>query len=49
MNLAERFFRDLTGFITEKSFASTQQLADAIIAVSEITREHVMRHMSFGQ
>ena len=32
MNLVERFFRDLTGFITEKSFASTQQLADAIIA-----------------
>jgi transposase len=32
MNLVERFFRELTGFITEKSFASTRQLADAIIA-----------------
>src|SRR5206468_5603228 len=28
----ERFFRDLTEFITEKSFASTRELADAIIA-----------------
>ena len=32
MNLVERFFRDLTEFITEKSFASTRELADAIIA-----------------
>src|SRR4029077_15303146 len=32
MNLVERFFRDLTQFITEKSFASTRELADAIIA-----------------
>src|SRR5436309_10877735 len=31
MNLVERFFRDLTEFITEKSFASTRELADAII------------------
>jgi hypothetical protein len=30
MNLV--FFRDLTEFITEKSFASTRELADAIIA-----------------
>jgi hypothetical protein len=32
MNLVERFFRDLTEFITEKSFASTRELADATIA-----------------
>src|ERR1700720_3036320 len=31
MNLVERFFRDLTEFISEKSFASTRELADAII------------------
>ena len=31
MNLVERFFGDLTAFITEKSFASTRELADAII------------------
>jgi transposase len=30
MNLVERFFRDLTAFITEKSFASTRELAEAI-------------------
>lgn len=30
MNLVERFFGDLTAFITEKSFASTRELADAI-------------------
>jgi hypothetical protein len=32
MNVVERFFRDLTGFITEKSFVSTRELAEAIIA-----------------
>jgi hypothetical protein len=32
MNLVERFFRDLTELITEKGFASTRELADAIIA-----------------
>jgi hypothetical protein len=32
MNLVERFFRDLTEFITEKGLASTLELADAIIA-----------------
>jgi transposase len=31
MNLMERFFGDLTALISEKSFASTHQLADAII------------------
>ncbi|MGH6677354.1 MAG: hypothetical protein ACREDL_00045 [Bradyrhizobium sp.] len=32
MNLVERFFGDLTAFISEKSFAATRELADAIIA-----------------
>jgi transposase len=32
LNLVERFFRDLTGYITEKSFASVGELSDAIIA-----------------
>ena len=32
MNLVERFFGELTPFISEKSFASTRELADAIIA-----------------
>jgi hypothetical protein len=31
MNLVERFFGDLTAFISEKSFTSTRELADAII------------------
>jgi hypothetical protein len=31
MNLVERFFRDLTE-LTEKGFASTRELAEAIIA-----------------
>jgi transposase len=32
LNLVERLFRDLTGYITEKSFASVGELSDAIIA-----------------
>ena len=32
LNLVERFFRDLTDFITAKSFASTGELSAAIIA-----------------
>lgn len=32
MNLVERFFADVTACITEKSFASTRELADALIA-----------------
>jgi hypothetical protein len=31
LNLVERFFRDLTDFITAKSFASLGELSDAII------------------
>jgi hypothetical protein len=32
MNLVERFFRDLTEFISGNSFVSTRQLGEAIIA-----------------
>jgi transposase len=32
LNLVERFFRDLTDFITAKSFASVGELSDAIIS-----------------
>ena len=32
LNMVERFFRDLTDYITEKSFASVGELSDAIIA-----------------
>ena len=32
LNLVERFFRDLTDYITEKSFASVAELSDSIIA-----------------
>ena len=31
MNPVERFFGDLAAFVTEKSFASTRELTDAII------------------
>jgi hypothetical protein len=31
LNLVERFFRDLTDFITERSFASVGELSEAII------------------
>jgi transposase len=45
MNLVERFFRDLTQFITEKSFASTRELADAIIAFLAVHNENPRRYM----
>jgi hypothetical protein len=45
MNLVERFFRDLTGFITEKSVASTQQLAAAIIAFLAARNENPRRYV----
>ena len=32
LNLVERFFRDLTDFITQKSFASVGELSEAIIS-----------------
>jgi hypothetical protein len=44
MNLVERFFRDLTEFITEKSFASTRDLADAIIAFLAARNENPRRY-----
>src|SRR5438552_4712561 len=45
MNLVERFFRDLTEFITEKSFASTRELADAIIAFLAARNENPQRYV----
>jgi len=45
MNLVERFFRDLTEFITEKSFASTRELADAIIAFLAARNEDPRRYV----
>ena len=45
MNLVERFFRDLTEFITEKSFASTRDLADAIIAFLAARNENPRRYV----
>jgi transposase len=45
MNLVERFFRDLTEFITEKSFASTRELADAIIAFLTARNENPRRYV----
>jgi transposase len=45
MNLVERFFRDLTEFITEKSFASTRQLADAIIAFLAARNDNPRRYV----
>jgi hypothetical protein len=45
MNLVERFFRDLTEFITEKSFASTRELADAIIAFLAVRNENPRRYV----
>jgi hypothetical protein len=41
--LVERFFRDLTEFISEKSFASTRELADAIIAFLAARNENPRR------
>ena len=45
MNLVERFFRDLTEFITEKSFASTRELADAIIAFLAARNDNPRRYV----
>jgi hypothetical protein len=45
MNLVERFFRDLTEFITEKSFASTRELADAIIAFLAARNKNPRRYV----
>jgi transposase len=45
MNLVECFFRDLTEFITEKSFASTRELADAIIAFLVARNDNPRRYV----
>jgi hypothetical protein len=45
MNLVERFFRDLTEFITEKSFASTRELAGAIIAFLVARNDNSRRYV----
>src|SRR5438067_1124743 len=45
MNLVERFFRDLTEFITEKSFASTRELTDAIITFLAARNENPQRYV----
>jgi hypothetical protein len=45
MNLVERFFRDLTEFITEKSFASTRELAEAIIAFLAARNQNPLRYV----
>src|SRR5205807_1522143 len=45
MNLVERFFRDLTEFITEKSFASTRELADANIAFLAARNDNPRRYV----
>ena len=45
MNLVERFFGDLTAFITEKSFASTRELAEAIITFLAARNENPRRYV----
>jgi transposase len=45
MNLVERFFADLTACISEKSFASTRDLADAIIAFLAAHNQHPRRYV----
>ena len=45
MNLGERFFRDLTAFITEKSFASTRELAEAITGFLAARNQNPRRYL----
>ncbi len=45
MNLVERFFGDLTAFITAKSFASTRELADAIITFLAARNDNPQRYL----
>jgi hypothetical protein len=45
LNLVERFFRDLTDFITEKSFASLGELSEAIIGVLAERNASARRYM----
>src|ERR1700758_2332176 len=45
MNLVERFFGELTLFIGEKSFASTRELADAIITFLTARNDNPRRYL----
>ena len=45
MNLVERFFGELTAFIGEKSFASTRELADAIITFLAARNDNPRRYV----
>jgi hypothetical protein len=45
MNLVERCFGHLTAFITEKSFASTRELANAIITFLADRNDHPRRYV----
>ena len=45
MNPVERFFGDLAAFVTEKSFASTRELTDAIITFLAARSENPRRYV----
>ena len=45
LNLVERFFRDLTDYITEKSFASVGELSDSIIAFLAERNKNAKRYV----
>jgi transposase len=45
LNLVERFFRDLTDFITQKSFASVGELSEAIIGFLAERNTHARRYV----
>jgi transposase len=45
LNMVERFFRDLTDSITEKSFASVSELADSIIACLAERNKNAKRYL----
>src|SRR6201982_740007 len=45
LNLVERFFRDLTDFITQKSFASLGDLSEAIIDFLAERNKNAKRHV----
>src|SRR6201993_823505 len=45
LNLVERFFGELTPFISEKSFASTRELADAIITFLTARNDNPQRYV----
>ena len=45
LNLVERFFRDLTDFITARSFASVGELSDAIIAFLAERNKNAKRYL----